>query len=129
MSRNHPFTRLMLLFSGASPCRTSRAGSALGEATMEKTRMRKFVLALAVSAAFATTAMAEDFSGPYIGTGVTLDNVQASGDLEGLGVSGLGATAFAGYDISLGTSAFVGLEANADLNTADVEDVEADWGW
>lgn len=91
--------------------------------------MRKFVLALAVSAAFATPAMAEDFSGPYIGTGVTLDNVQGSGDFEGLGVSGLGATAFAGYDISLGTSVFVGVEANADLNTADVEGVEADWGW
>lgn len=91
--------------------------------------MRKFVLALALSAAFATPAMAEDFAGPYVGVGVTLDNVQGSGDLEGLGVSGIGGTAFAGYDIALGTSAFVGLEANADLNTADVEEIEADWGW
>ncbi len=72
MSRNHPFTRLILLSSGASPCRTSRAGSRLGRGNNgKKTRMRKFVLALAVSAAFATPAMAEDFSGPYIGTGVT----------------------------------------------------------
>src|SRR5690606_23722085 len=95
--------------------------------------MRKFVLALAASAAFATPAMAEDFAGPYVGVGVTLDNVQGSGAAEGLGVSGLGATAFAGYDIALGTSGFVGFEANADLNTADyddgVDEIEADWGW
>lgn len=95
--------------------------------------MRKFVLALAFSAAFATPAMAEDFAGPYIGLGVTLDNAQGSGDAEGLGVSGLGATAFAGYDVSLGTDSFIGLEANVDLNTADYEDdvneIEADWGW
>ena len=80
--------------------------------------------------------MAEDFSGPYIGAGVTLDNVQGSGDVEGLGASGIGGTVFAGYDLALGQNAFVGLEANADLNTADVEldtdeleTVEADWGW
>jgi outer membrane immunogenic protein len=95
--------------------------------------MRKFVLALALSAAFATPAMAEDFAGPYVGLGVTLDNVQGSGDAEGLGVSGIGATAIAGYDIALGANSFVGLEANADLNTADyddgVDELEADWGW
>jgi len=95
--------------------------------------MRKFVLALAASAAFATPAMAEDFAGPYVGLGVTLDNVQGSGNAEGLGVSGLGATAFAGYDIALGKSSFIGVEANVDVNSADYEDatteVEADWGW
>ena len=95
--------------------------------------MRKFVLALAASAAFATPAAAEDFTGPYIGLGVTLDNVQGSGEAEGLGISGIGGTVFTGYDVALGTSAFVGVEVNADLNTADYDDgvneIEADWGW
>src|SRR5690606_41820456 len=94
--------------------------------------MRKFVLALAASAAFATPAMAEDFAGPYVGLGVTLDNVQGSGNAEGLGVSGLGATAFAGYDIALGRSSVSGIEANVDVNSADYEDstteVGDDWG-
>lgn len=89
----------------------------------------RFVVLAAAAAAFATPAMAEDFAGPYVGAGVTLDNIQGSGDLEGFGVSGVGGTVFAGYDLPLGEKAFAGVEANADLNTADVSGLEAKWGW
>jgi len=91
--------------------------------------MRYLIAAAAASLVFATPAMAEDFAGPYIGAGVTLDNVQGSGALEGFGASGIGATAFAGYDLPLGTNAFVGAEGNLDVNSADAAGVQADWGW
>ena len=42
--------------------------------------MRKFVLALALSAAFATPAMAEPFSGPYVGAEFGLDSYEAQGE-------------------------------------------------
>lgn len=86
-------------------------------------------IAAAAAAFVATPALATDFAGPYVGAGVTLDNVQGSGALDGLGFSGVGATAFAGYNLPIGASTFVGAEANIDLNTADTAGVEAKWGW
>jgi outer membrane immunogenic protein len=91
--------------------------------------MRYLIAAAALCVAFATPAMADDFAGPYVGVGVTLDNVQGSGALEGFGMSGVGGTAFAGYDVPLGANAFVGVEGNLDLNSADAQGVQADWGW
>lgn len=91
--------------------------------------MRYLIAAAALSVALATPAMADDFAGPYVGVGVTLDNVQGSGALEGFGASGVGGTGFVGYDVPLGAKAFVGIEANADLNSADAQGVQADWGW
>lgn len=89
----------------------------------------RFVL-LAAAALVSTPAMAEDFAGPYVGVGVTVDNFQGSGSSEGFGISGLGGTAFAGYDLPLGEKAFAGVEANADINSADVSGVlDADWAW
>jgi len=86
-------------------------------------------IAAAAAAVIATPALAADFAGPYVGAGITLDNIQGSGALDGLGFSGAGATGFAGYNIGLGGSGFAGVEANIDLNTADIAGVEAKWGW
>jgi outer membrane immunogenic protein len=86
-------------------------------------------IAAFAAAVLSTPALAADFAGPYVGAGVTLDNVQGSGALEGIGFSGVGGTAFAGYNLALGESTFAGVEANIDLNTADAGGVEAKWGW
>ena len=90
--------------------------------------MKKFVCAAFMAAVLSSPVFAADFNGPYAGVGATVDNVNGSGALEGIGLSGAGATAFAGYDMPLG-GMFVGVEGNIDLNTADVAGVEAKWGW
>lgn len=66
-------------------------------------------------------AMASN-SGPYIGIGATHDNVATSGDLEGLGINGLGGTVVAGYDIPIGENAFLGVESNFDVLSAEAGD-------
>jgi outer membrane immunogenic protein len=91
--------------------------------------LKMIKIAAAAAAIVATPAFAADFAGPYVGAGITLDNVQGSGALEGLGFSGVGGTAFGGYNMPLGASTFAGIEANVDLNTADGAGVEAKWGW
>lgn len=84
--------------------------------------MRKFaIIAAAAAAAAATPALAAN-SGPYIGAGVTHDNLSGGGDLEGTGISGIGGTVFAGYDMPLSENTFVGVEANFDLASAKVGD-------
>lgn len=88
--------------------------------------MRKFVLALAASAAFATPAMAEPFSGPYVGVEVGLDNYEAQGEdlfaagdeFDGISGNGVVGGVFAGYDIAAG-NAFFGLEGKASLSDAE----------
>ncbi len=83
--------------------------------------MRKFaIVAAAAVAAVATPAMAAN-SGPYIGVGVTHDNVASGGDVEGLGINGIGGTVFAGYDLPLSENTFAGVEANFDLASAKYE--------
>lgn len=91
--------------------------------------MRYVVLAAVAAALASTPAMAEDFTGPYVGAGVTLDNVQGSGSSEGFGVSGVGGTVFAGYDMPIASNAFAGVEANFDYSSADAEDLNFDMGW
>ncbi len=90
--------------------------------------MKKFVLASLAALAVVSPASAEVFNGAYAGLGATLDNVNGSGSSEGIGISGAGLTGFAGYDMPLG-KAFVGVEGNVDLNTADALGLEAKWGW
>ncbi|PTQ12166.1 hypothetical protein CLG96_06315 [Sphingomonas oleivorans] len=89
---------------------------------------KKVLIAAVAVAGAATAAQASDFNGPFIGGGATLDNVNGSGEFEGIGADGVGGTAFLGYDLPLGR-AFVGAEANIDLNTADAQGFEAKWGW
>lgn len=92
--------------------------------------MRKFaIVAAAAVAAVATPAMAAN-SGPYIGVGVTHDNISGGGAIEGTGMSGIGGTVFAGYDLPVSENAFAGVEVNFDLASAkvgdDVDSFEAD---
>lgn len=92
----------------------------------------KLVIAAAVAAlTVAAPAQAATLSGPYVGAGVTVDNIQGSGPIEGLGASGVGATLFAGYNYPVTESVFVGVEANADLQSADVPlggtELQAKW--
>lgn len=86
--------------------------------------MRKFAIAAAAVAAVASAPAFAANSGPYIGVGVTHDNVAGGGDLEGLGINGVGGTVFAGYDMPLSENTFVGVEANFDLATAKYELVD-----
>jgi len=88
--------------------------------------MRKFVLALAVSAAFATPAMAEPFSGAYVGAEAGLDNYEGQGEdvfaagdaFDGISGNGLVGGVFAGYDFAAG-NAFFGIEGKASLSDAE----------
>jgi len=87
--------------------------------------MRKYVLALALSSAFATPAMAEPFSGAYVGLEFGLDNYEAqaedlfaAGDaFDGISGNGVVGGVFAGYDVAVG-NAFLGLEGKASLSDA-----------
>lgn len=92
--------------------------------------MRKFAIIAAVAAAVTAAPALAANSGPYIGVGVTHDNVSGGGDFEGTGISGIGGTVFAGYDMPLSENTFVGVEANFDLASAkvgdDVDSFEAD---
>jgi outer membrane immunogenic protein len=84
--------------------------------------MRKVLLSVAtVCAVVATPAFAAAEPGPYVGVGVTHDNINGTKDLEGLGMSGIGGTVFAGYNMPIGEGAFAGIEANFDLSSADVD--------
>ncbi|HEY6816747.1 MAG TPA: porin family protein [Croceibacterium sp.] len=88
--------------------------------------MRKFVLALALSAAIATPAMAEPFSGPYVGAEVGLDNYEGKGEdlfaagdsFDGISGNGVVGGVFAGYDIAVG-NAFFGIEGKVSLSSAE----------
>ena len=97
--------------------------------------MRKFAIAAAAVAAVASAPAFAANSGPYIGVGVTDDNVAGGGDLEGSGINGVGGTVFAGYDMPLSENTFVGVEANFDLASAKYgddatysEEVDNMWG-
>lgn len=93
--------------------------------------MKFYAVFAAVSAAvFVAPASARDFNGGYAGVALALDNFQGSGSAEGLGFSGVGASVFAGYDVPVSANAFVGLEGNIDVNTADIDGlIDAKWGW
>jgi outer membrane immunogenic protein len=88
--------------------------------------MRKFILVLALSAAFATPAMAEPFAGPYVGAELGLDNYEGQGEdvlgagdeIDGISGNGVVGGVFAGYDIAMG-NAFFGIEGKASLSDAE----------
>ena len=86
--------------------------------------MRSVAIATAFDALVVASPALAANSGPYFGVGVTHDNVAAGGDLEGMGINGLGGTAFAGYDIAVSEKAFIGIEANFDLASAKVGDAD-----
>lgn len=92
--------------------------------------MRKVLLSLATAAAVvATPAFAAAEPGPYVGIGVTDDNINGTGNAEGVGFSGIGGTVFAGYNLPLGDRAFAGVEANFDLSSADAGTTKADYSF
>ncbi len=93
--------------------------------------MKSVFVAAAISAAVAVAApaSARDFNGGYAGVAVTLDNIQGSGDMEGIGFSGVGASGFVGYDVPVSSNVFVGAEGNIDVASADAFGLEAKWGW
>lgn len=76
----------------------------------------------------ATPAMAEPFSGPYIGIEAGLDSYEvqagdvfADGDhYDGLSGNGVVGALFAGYDLPVSPSTFVGIEAKAALSAAEI---------
>ncbi len=85
--------------------------------------MRK--LALVAAAAVTVVSTPALANGPYIGIGVTHENVAGASGFEGLGFSGIGGTVFAGYSLPVNESVFVGVEANFDLSSAKVGDKTA----
>lgn len=96
--------------------------------------MYKNLIGIALLSSIAFPLHAEEFSGPYVGTAFTLNNYSGSGDAEGIGgVSGAGASVFAGYDYKLTDKLFIGAEANADFASADANVagllVDSEWGW
>lgn len=76
----------------------------------------------------ATPAMAEPFSGPYVGLEAGLDSyevqagdVLAAGDeYDGLSGNGVAGAIYAGYDLPVSSSTFVGIEAKAALSAAEI---------
>lgn len=85
--------------------------------------MRNIVIAASIAAAaFSSPVLAAANSGPYVGVGITHDNISSGGDLEGLGMNGIGGTAFAGFKVPFATNAYAALEANFDLMSAKVGD-------
>ena len=86
--------------------------------------MRKFIVAAATVAALAAAApaYAAGQTGPYVGAGVTYDSINGTGSAEGFGISGVGGTVYAGYNLGFEGNTFVGLEANFDLASADLGD-------
>ena len=90
--------------------------------------MRKIIaLAAAATLGVNTPALAESFSGPYVGAELSRDSYQINGDnldlgiatasASGLGADGIAGGVFAGYDLRLG-GGFVGVEANFDYSGA-----------
>lgn len=91
--------------------------------------MRTVLFSLAAASALvASPAFAAADAGPYVGVAVTHDNLGGTGDAEGIGFNGVGGSVFAGYNLDLSEKAFIGVEANFDLASADLDaaDVKAD---
>jgi len=92
--------------------------------------MRTVIFSLAAVATLtaATPAMAQVFSGPYVGVEFGLDNYEGQGEdvfvagdkFDGLSGNGAVGGVYAGYDIPLGATLFAGIEAQASLSGAKV---------
>ena len=92
--------------------------------------MQTMSLRLAAVAALAvigtTTAQAEAFNGAYAGLSVGLDNYEVKGSdvfaigdaYDGLSGNGASVGAYLGYDLPIGSGAFVGAEAFVDTSGA-----------
>lgn len=94
--------------------------------------MRTVLFSLAAAVAVtASPAFAAADAGPYVGVAVTHDNIATTGDAEGLGTSGVGGSAFLGYNLPVSPTVFAGLEANFDLSSADIDaaDLKADYAY
>lgn len=74
--------------------------------------MLRTLLIAAATFGIAASAQAADLAGPYVGGAVTHDSFGGSGDLEGLGLNGVGGSVFAGYNVPL-ASGFVGERATS----------------
>ena len=92
------------------------------EGKQRKLNMRISYFAAALTALTVCSPAMASNSGPYIGIGATHDNVATSGDLEGAGINGIGGTVVAGYDFPIGENAFLGVEANFDILSAEAGD-------
>lgn len=100
---------------------------------------KTFLAALSLAlAGTATPALAQTRTGPYVGAAVTVDSPNVETDeIDSIGATGVGASAFAGYNIAFGNGFFVAPEANIDLNTVDARltdgtdtlRLEGRWGW
>lgn len=94
--------------------------------------MRTVLFSLAaVTVLTASPAFAAANAGPYVGIAVTHDNIATTGDIEGLGTSGVGGSAFLGYNLPVSPTVFAGLEANFDLSSADIDaaNLKADYAY
>ncbi len=80
------------------------------------------ILSIAAAAAVVLASPAIAATGPYLGVGVTHDNIATGGDLEGVGFNGVGGTVFAGYKLPVGDNYYAAVEANFDLASAKVGD-------
>lgn len=81
--------------------------------------MRTVALSLLASLAVASPALAETFSGPYLGIEIGLDNYETKlPGVNGVSQNGVVGGVYAGYDIPLSSSIFAGVEANASLSDA-----------
>lgn len=76
--------------------------------------MRYIILSAVAALGFSAPAFAAADNGPYVGVGVTHDDINGTRSAKGLGIDGVGATAVAGYNMGFG-SAFAGIEANFDI--------------
>lgn len=83
--------------------------------------MRSVALAAAASLIVATPAFAAADNGPYIGVGVTHDDINGTSAAKGLGIDGIGGTAVVGFNYGLGQM-FAGAEANFDISGAKIGD-------
>jgi outer membrane immunogenic protein len=88
--------------------------------------MRTAIFALVAATALSTPALAEPFSGPYVGVEVGLDNYEGKGSdvfapgdrFNGISGNGIVGGAYAGFDMPVSGNFFAGVEANASLSGA-----------
>ncbi|MFT3965462.1 MAG: outer membrane beta-barrel protein [Sphingobium sp.] len=85
--------------------------------------MKNILFASAFILTSVSPAMAETFSGPYIGAEIGYDNYEVRGrvagaELNGLSGNGVVGGVYAGYDLALSDTLFVGAEASLNLSDA-----------
>jgi outer membrane immunogenic protein len=100
--------------------------------------MLRQVFIAASALALATSAQAATETGPYVGVAATVDSYNFDlGAIDSVGATGVGGSAFAGYNVALGNGFFVSPEANIELSSAkadltdgaDTVRLKSRWGW